>query len=152
MAAAIKCIDLNSDLGESYGRGRMGDDTAMLSIVTSANVACGGHASDPDTMFQTLSLAREQSVVVGARVRAAAGLTQKALACQAGLHVSSVRRLERFAEPPRRLLAAQQRPHDARAPARVHVQQLLLNALLQFPVGLFSVGFQAIGPIHGRGS
>ena len=37
MAAAIKCIDLNSDLGESYGRGRMGDDTAMLSIVTSAN-------------------------------------------------------------------------------------------------------------------
>src|SRR6185503_19096279 len=85
MAAAINSIDLNSDLGEGYGPWRMGDDTAMLSIVTSANVACGGHASDPDTMFQTLSLAREQSVVVGARVRAAAGLTQKALACQAGL-------------------------------------------------------------------
>jgi len=44
----------------------MGDDAAMLSIVTSANVACGGHASDPDTMYQTLSLARERSVVVGA--------------------------------------------------------------------------------------
>jgi UPF0271 protein len=66
MAAAINSIDLNSDLGEGYGPWRMGDDTAILSIVTSANVACGGHASDPDTMFQTLSLARELGVAVGA--------------------------------------------------------------------------------------
>jgi UPF0271 protein len=61
-----RTIDLNSDLGEGYGPWRMGDDGAMLDLVTSANIACGGHASDPETMFQTLSLARENGVVVGA--------------------------------------------------------------------------------------
>jgi len=59
-------IDLNSDLGEGFGPWPMGDDAAMLSIVTSANVACGGHASDADTMFRTLTLARENGVNVGA--------------------------------------------------------------------------------------
>lgn len=61
-----RTIDLNSDLGESYGPWRMGDDEAILQIVTSANIACGAHASDPETMFRTLSLAREQGVVAGA--------------------------------------------------------------------------------------
>jgi UPF0271 protein len=61
-----RTIDLNSDLGESYGPWRMGDDDAILRIVTSANIACGAHASDPETMFQTLTLAREQGVVAGA--------------------------------------------------------------------------------------
>jgi len=59
-------IDLNSDLGEGYGPWRMGDDAAILAVVTSANVACGGHASDPDTMVETLLLAKAQGVVVGA--------------------------------------------------------------------------------------
>ncbi len=59
-------IDLNSDLGESFGPWKMGDDAAMLSLVTSANIACGGHASDPDTMFETLTAARQRDVVVGA--------------------------------------------------------------------------------------
>ncbi len=59
-------IDLNSDLGEGYGAWRAGDDRAMLDLVTSANVACGGHAGDPETMHETLSLARERGVVVGA--------------------------------------------------------------------------------------
>ena len=59
-------IDLNSDLGEGFGPWVMGDDAAMLAVVTSANVACGGHASDPETMFATLTLARERGVVVGA--------------------------------------------------------------------------------------
>jgi 5-oxoprolinase (ATP-hydrolysing) subunit A len=59
-------IDLNSDLGEGYGDWRMGDDAAILALVTSANVACGGHASDPDTMVETLKLARAQGVRVGA--------------------------------------------------------------------------------------
>ena len=59
-------IDINSDLGESFGPWSMGDDAAMLSIVTSANVACGGHASDPETMYRTLILARENGVSVGA--------------------------------------------------------------------------------------
>ena len=59
-------IDLNSDLGEGYGPWSMGDDAAMLDIVTSANIACGGHAGDPEVMFQTLRLAAERGVVVGA--------------------------------------------------------------------------------------
>lgn len=59
-------IDLNSDLGESFGPWTMGDDAAMLAIVTSANVACGGHASDPETMFRTLTEAASRGVVVGA--------------------------------------------------------------------------------------
>lgn len=62
----MRSIDLNSDLGESYGPWRMGDDAAMLDLVTSANVACGGHAGDPEVMFDTLSMARERGVIVGA--------------------------------------------------------------------------------------
>lgn len=59
-------MDLNSDLGESFGPWAMGDDAAMLGVVTSANIACGGHASDPETMFSTLRLAAERGVVIGA--------------------------------------------------------------------------------------
>lgn len=59
-------IDLNSDLGESYGPWQMGDDESMLSIVSSANIACGGHASDPDTMLKTVQLAAENGVSIGA--------------------------------------------------------------------------------------
>jgi UPF0271 protein len=59
-------IDLNSDLGESFGPWKMGDDAAMLDVVTSANIACGGHASDPETMFTTLRLAAERGVIIGA--------------------------------------------------------------------------------------
>ncbi|MEP1206192.1 MAG: 5-oxoprolinase subunit PxpA [Rhizobiaceae bacterium] len=61
-----RSIDLNSDLGESFGPWQMGDDANMLAIVTSANIACGGHASDPETMFDTLNLAKQNNVVVGA--------------------------------------------------------------------------------------
>lgn len=59
-------MDLNSDLGEGFGPWSMGDDAAMLGVVTSANIACGGHASDPDTMFDTLRMAAERGVVIGA--------------------------------------------------------------------------------------
>jgi UPF0271 protein len=61
-----RSIDLNADLGEGYGPWTMGDDAAMLDIVSSANVACGGHASDPDTMARTLTLAKARGVVTGA--------------------------------------------------------------------------------------
>lgn len=61
-----RAIDLNADLGESFGPWRMGDDEAMLSIVTSANVAAGGHASDPETMYRTLLTTAARGVVVGA--------------------------------------------------------------------------------------
>ena len=59
-------IDLNSDLGEGFGMWSMGDDAAMLDIVTSANVACGFHAGDPQIMFRTAELARSKGVAVGA--------------------------------------------------------------------------------------
>ncbi|WP_442755000.1 LamB/YcsF family protein [Methylocystis sp. JAN1] len=61
-------IDLNADLGEGFGPWRMGDDAAMLDVVTSANVACGFHAGDPDIMAATFALAREKRVAVGAHV------------------------------------------------------------------------------------
>jgi UPF0271 protein len=61
-------VDLNSDLGESYGQWRLGDDEAMLDIVTSANVACGFHAGDALTLQETCRLAAERGVVVGAQV------------------------------------------------------------------------------------
>ena len=61
-------IDLNSDLGESLGGWRMGDDAAMLDIVSSANVACGFHAGDPAGILETLKAARERGAMVGAHV------------------------------------------------------------------------------------
>lgn len=61
-------IDLNSDLGESLGMWRMGDDAAMLKIVSSANVACGFHAGDAAGILQTLQEARSNGVTVGAHV------------------------------------------------------------------------------------
>mgnify|MGYP000847966706 FL=1 len=61
-------IDLNSDLGESFGAWTMGDDAAMLEIVTSANVACGFHAGDPAGILQTLREAVRRGVSIGAHV------------------------------------------------------------------------------------
>lgn len=59
-------IDLNADLGESYGPWRMGRDAEMLDIVTSANIACGFHAGDPVEMTKTVRLCREKGVGIGA--------------------------------------------------------------------------------------
>lgn len=61
-------IDLNSDLGEGYGAWQMGDDGAMLQLVSSANVACGFHAGDPVGIAATLREAVARGVVVGAHV------------------------------------------------------------------------------------
>ena len=61
-------IDLNSDLGEGYGAWQMGDDAAMLDIVSSANVACGFHAGDPRGLMATLEQAAARGVAVGAHV------------------------------------------------------------------------------------
>ncbi len=61
-------IDLNSDVGESFGRWRLGDDEAVLGLVTSANVACGFHAGDPRTLRVTCETAAANGVAVGAQV------------------------------------------------------------------------------------
>lgn len=60
--------DLNSDLGEGFGNWRMGDDEALLDLVSSANVACGFHAGDPTTMRLTCERAVERGVAIGAHV------------------------------------------------------------------------------------
>lgn len=61
-------IDLNSDLGEGYGPWTMGDDPAMLDIVSSANIACGFHAGDPAGLLSVLRQAAARGVAVGAHV------------------------------------------------------------------------------------
>lgn len=67
-AGRIRSVDLNSDLGESYGAWTLGDDEAMLDLVTSANIACGFHAGDPLTLLRTVRAAVERGVVIGAQV------------------------------------------------------------------------------------
>ncbi|MGA8211493.1 MAG: 5-oxoprolinase subunit PxpA [Nocardioidaceae bacterium] len=64
----MSTVDLNSDVGESYGRWQLGDDAAVLEVVTSANVACGYHAGDASTLRRTCELAAALDVAVGAQV------------------------------------------------------------------------------------
>lgn len=59
-------VDLNADMGESYGAWRLGDDAALLEVVTSANIACGFHAGDPDVMAATMANAHRNGVGIGA--------------------------------------------------------------------------------------
>ncbi|TSA10682.1 MAG: LamB/YcsF family protein [Betaproteobacteria bacterium] len=62
----MKTIDLNCDMGESYGHWRMGDDAAIMPLVTSANIAAGFHGGDPATIRNTVRLALEHGVAIGA--------------------------------------------------------------------------------------
>lgn len=64
----MESIDLNADLGEGYGAWSMGDDAAMLDVVTTANIACGGHAGDPATMRAAARDAAERAVTITAHV------------------------------------------------------------------------------------
>lgn len=64
--APVRTIDINCDMGESFGVYTLGDDDTMLSIVTSANIACGYHAGDPLVMHRTLAAAAARGVNVGA--------------------------------------------------------------------------------------
>ncbi|MEU8659707.1 LamB/YcsF family protein [Actinoplanes philippinensis] len=61
-------MDLNADLGEGFGAWRLGDDDALLDVVTSANVACGFHAGDPSTMATVCRRAVQKGVAIGAQV------------------------------------------------------------------------------------
>jgi UPF0271 protein len=62
----MRSVDLNCDCGEGFGAYRIGDDNAMLDIVTSVNVACGFHAGDPEIMAKTFKAAKAKGVAVGA--------------------------------------------------------------------------------------
>ncbi len=79
-------IDLNADLGEGFGRWTLTDDEALLSVVTSANVACGFHAGDPSIMRRVCELAAERGVRIGAQVsyRDLAGFGRRAMDVPAG--------------------------------------------------------------------
>jgi UPF0271 protein len=68
MTVTGRVVDLNADLGESYGQWILGDDASLLPLITSANVACGFHAGDPLTLRRTVELAVEHGVVIGAQV------------------------------------------------------------------------------------
>ncbi|POX43528.1 hypothetical protein C3486_01010 [Streptomyces sp. Ru73] len=74
-------IDLNADLGEGFGRWHLTDDDSLLSVVTSANVACGFHAGDPSTMRRVCETAAERGVRIGAQVsyRDLAGFGRRAM-------------------------------------------------------------------------
>src|SRR6266436_4747251 len=63
-----RVVDLNADLGESFGIWRLGDDKALLEIVTSANIACGFHAGDPLTIRRACASAVARGVAIGAQV------------------------------------------------------------------------------------
>ncbi|MCT9931114.1 LamB/YcsF family protein [Planotetraspora sp. A-T 1434] len=64
----MNTVDLNADLGEGFGIWRLGDDTALLDLVTSANVACGFHAGDPLIIRRTCAAAVDRGVAIGAQV------------------------------------------------------------------------------------
>lgn len=66
MANRVLRVDLNADMGEGFGPWRMGDDPALLDIVTSANIACGFHAGDPSVMARTMARAASKGVGIGA--------------------------------------------------------------------------------------
>ena len=62
----MKTIDLNCDMGESYGAWRMGADTEVMPHISSANIACGFHGGDPATIRKTVKLAVDHGVAIGA--------------------------------------------------------------------------------------
>ena len=79
-------VDLNSDLGEGFGIWALGDDEALLDVITSANVACGFHAGDPDIMRRVCEAAVSRGVAIGAQVgyRDLAGFGRRSHRCRSG--------------------------------------------------------------------
>lgn len=61
-------MDLNADVGEGFGVWTMGNDAQLMPLLTSANIACGGHAGDAQTMWKTVALAKAQGVTIGAHI------------------------------------------------------------------------------------
>ena len=86
MSTAVGAVDLNSDLGEGFGAWTLGDDEALLDIVTSANVACGFHAGDASIMRRVCAAAVDRGVAIGAQVgyRDLAGFGRRAIAMEPG--------------------------------------------------------------------
>jgi UPF0271 protein len=68
VAGGSTYIDLNCDMGESFGRYTLGNDAKLMPLITSANIACGWHASDPGVMRETVAMAVDRGVAIGAHV------------------------------------------------------------------------------------
>ncbi|AIJ18023.1 MULTISPECIES: LamB/YcsF family protein [Streptomyces] len=118
-------IDLNADLGEGFGRWTLTDDDALLSVVTSANVACGFHAGDPSVMRRVCDLAAERGVRIGAQVsyRDLAGFGRRAmdvpsdeLAAEVAYQIGALRVFAEAAGAP----VAYVKPHGALYNRTVH--------------------------------
>src|SRR6476660_4946319 len=62
----MRTVDLNCDMGESFGAWKMGNDAALMDLVTSVNIACGFHAGDPSTIRNTVKTAIQKKVAIGA--------------------------------------------------------------------------------------
>ncbi|MBL8533269.1 MAG: LamB/YcsF family protein [Betaproteobacteria bacterium] len=79
-------VDLNSDMGESFGAWTMGDDASLLEVVSSANIACGFHAGDPSVIRRTVQLAARNGVAIGAHpsLPDLAGFGRRSMAVSAG--------------------------------------------------------------------
>ncbi|WP_062077460.1 LamB/YcsF family protein [Demequina globuliformis] len=121
-------IDLNADLGEGFGRWSLTDDSGLLDVVTSANVACGFHAGDPETMRRVCEIAAERDVAIGAHVayRDLAGFGRRAMDVPArqlaGEVAYQVGALEAFARAAGTVVSYV-KPHGALYNRTVHDQE-----------------------------
>lgn len=141
-------IDLNSDLGEGFGQWTLGDDDALLEIITSANVACGYHASDASIMRRVCDRAAERGVAVGAQVgyRDLPGFGRRFIDVEAGALTQDViyqiGALEAFA----RVAGSRVRyvkPHGALYNALVHHEEqaaAVVQAVVDYDSGLPVLG------------
>lgn len=143
-----RSVDVNSDLGEGFGAWAMGDDAALLRLVSSANVACGFHAGDPSTMLATCREAAANGVTVGAHVsyRDLAGFGRRAMDVPAGelrdevlYQLSALAGLARVAGTAVRYV----KPHGAlynRSVADEHQARAVVDAVAAFDPRLALLG------------
>ena len=141
-------IDLNCDLGESFGPWRMGVDEELMTRISSANVACGAHAGDPGTMRRTVELARRRGVAVGAHpgLPDLAGFGRRAMVLAADeayeLVLAQIGALDAFVRVAGMALQ-HVKPHGAlynMAVADDELARALLRATRDFRAGLVFVG------------
>lgn len=141
-------IDLNCDLGESFGAYTLGNDAAVMSLITSANIACGFHAGDPQVMARTVRLALEHKVALGAHPGFAdrVGFGRRALAATPDEIENDVLyqigALAAFARAEGASLA-HVKPHGALyhlAAARAPLAHAIARALARFDTRLILVG------------
>ena len=141
-------IDLNCDLGESFGRYSLGEDEAMMQLVTSANIACGFHAGDPDVMAHTVNLAKHYQVTVGAHPsypdlqgfgRRHMGLTPQEIAYIIAYQIGALEAFVRIAD----LELVHVKPHGALynlAAQDLAAANAIAQAVLAYDPGLILVG------------